>query len=116
MIEAALAVVAGRPVPDDVSAAFDELPAAMAQGDQRANRAERQAVELAEAVCLSGREGEIFDAVVIDEGEWGVEVQLIEPAVLVRLTARRVDPGDDIRVRLRSVDIENHHTVFERVS
>ena len=116
VIEAALAVVNDRAVPDEVSAAFDTLPAAMARADQRANRAERQALDLAEAVCLAGREGEIFDAVVIDEGDWGVEVQIAEPAVLVRLPARRVDPGDDIRVRLESVDVERREVVFDRVS
>ncbi len=116
VIEAALAVTAGDPVPDQLVAAFDVLPAAMAAADNRANRADRQALDLAEAVCLSGREGEIFEALVIDEGEWGVEVQLVEPAVLARLSARRVDPGDDVRVRLVSVDVERFDVSFERVS
>lgn len=116
VIEACLAIADGRPVPDEVVAAFDELPAAMSRGDQRANRAERQALDLAEAVCLAGHEGQIFDAVVIDEGDWGVEVQIADPAVLVRLRARNVDPGDDVRVRLVSVDVERHESEFERVS
>lgn len=71
VIEAAPAVAAGRSVPDDVSAAFDVLPQAMARVDRRANRAERQALDLVEAVCLRGREGELVDAVVIDEVDWG---------------------------------------------
>lgn len=116
VVEAALAVADGTPVGDDIAAAFDVLPAAMAAADNRANRAERQALELAEAVCLSGREGEIFDAVVVDEGEWGVEVQIAEPAVLARIRARGVDPGDDVRVRLVSVDVERFEIGFERVS
>ncbi len=103
-------------MPDEITAAFEVLPAAMAAADNRANRAERQALDLAEAVCLAGHEGEIFDAVVIDEGESGVEVQIAEPAVLTRLDARRVDPGDDIRVRLVSVDVERFEVAFERVS
>jgi hypothetical protein len=65
---------------------------------------------------LDGRAGEIFDAVVIDEGEWGVEVQIAEPAVLTRLTARRVDPGDEMRIRLTAVDVERRSVEFERVS
>ena len=116
VIEAALAVANGNPVPDEVAAAFERLPEAMAAADNRANRAERLAVDLAEAVCLAGREGEVFDAVVIDEGEWGVEIQVSDPAVLVRLSARRVDPGDDIRVRLESVDVDARRVEFERVS
>lgn len=116
VIEAALAVSAGQPVPDEVSAAFEVLPEAMARTDQRANRAERQAFELAEAVCLAGRVGDVFDAVVVDESDRGVEVQIPDPAVLVRLPARRVDPGDHVRVRLERVDIERRETEFVRVS
>ena len=116
VVEAALAVANGDPVADDIRSAFEALPAAMAAADNRANRAERLALELAEAVCLSGREGEIFEAVVVDEGEWGVEVQITDPAVLTRVSARGVDPGDDVRVRLESVDVERSEVVFERVS
>lgn len=116
VIEAMLAVAGGRPVHDEITAAFDTLPKAMALGDQRAGRAERAAVELAEAVVLAGREGEIFDAVVIDESDRGAEVQISEPAILTRITARRVDPGDDVRVRLESVDVDERRVEFERVS
>jgi exoribonuclease R len=116
VVETALAVAAGRPVPDQVEEAFDTLPKAMAQGEQRANRAEREALELAEAVVLRGREGEIFDAVVIDEGERGVEIQLAEPAVITRVAARAVDPGDDLRVRLVELDLDEPVARFERVS
>jgi len=116
VIEAALAVADGRSVPESILAGFERLPKAMSQGDQRAGRAEREALELAEAVVLSGREGEIFEAVVVDEGEWGVEVQISDPAVLVRTNARHVDPGDDLRVRLVAVDVSRRHVEFERVS
>jgi exoribonuclease R len=116
VIEAALSVANGRPVPDGILAGFERLPRAMSQGDQRANRAEREALNLAEAVVLSGREGEIFEAVVVDEGDWGVEVQISDPAVLVRTSARRVDPGDDLRVRLVSADPDQRQIEFERVS
>ena len=116
VVEAALAIANGRPVPDDVQAAFEVLPAAMARADQRANRAEREALDLAEAVVLSGREGEIFEAVVVDEGEWGVEIQICDPAILTRTSARRVDPGDDVRVRLVVADPSRRLVEFERVS
>ena len=49
---------------------------------------------------LAGREGEVFDAVVVDEDRRGAMIQLVEPAVLARVDAHRVDPGDDVRVRL----------------
>jgi len=115
VVEATLAVVQGRAVPDEVTAAFEILPSAMARGEQRANRAERAAIDLAEAVVLAGREGEVFDAVVVDEGEWGVEIQICDPAVLTRISARRVDPGDEVRVRLVSADPTHRQVAFERI-
>ena len=117
VIEATLAVVNGRPVPDEIAAAFPVLPAAMAHRRSSAPTGQSaKLLDLAEAVCLMGREGDIFDAVVIDEGDWGAEVQIAEPAVLARLSARGVDPGDDVRVRLVSVDVERGQIEFERVS
>jgi exoribonuclease R len=116
VIEATLAVANGNAVPDDVAAAFARLPAAMSRAEQRANRVERQALDLAEAVVLAGRTGEIFEAVVVDESEFGAEIQISDPAVLTRIKLRHVDPGDDVRVRLVSVDVERGDVQFERVS
>jgi exoribonuclease R len=116
VIEAALAVANGAPVPDEIRAAFDTLPRAMARGEQRANRAERRALDLAEAVVLADHEGHAFPAIVIDEGEWGVEFQIADPAIVGRVPAHRVDPGDEIRVRVVSVDVVAAEVVFERVA
>jgi exoribonuclease R len=116
VIEAALAVTNGQPVPDEIEQAFEQLPTAMAHGEQRANRVEREALELAEAVALSGREGQVFDAVVVDESDRGVDIQIVEPAVLARISARHVDPGDLIRVRLVNADTIAGEVSFERVA
>jgi exoribonuclease R len=116
VIEAMLAIAAGSVVPDEIAAAFDTLPAAMSLGEQRANQAERRALDLAESVVLSGREGELFDAIVVDEAERGVVVQIADPAVLTRIQTRRVDPGDEIRVRLVRADTHSGSVEFERVS
>ena len=83
--ECCLAACAGTPVPDWVRAALPDLPAAMTAGAQRAGRVERGVVDLVEAAILAGREGERFDAVVIEDGV----VQLRDPAVRGRLVGRR---------------------------
>ena len=70
----------------------------MAKGEQRANGVERAVIDLAEAVLLSGTSGRVFDAVVVDEDRRGAVVQLIEPAVLARVAADGVEPGDAVRV------------------
>jgi exoribonuclease R len=116
VVEATLALANGAPVPDAVAAAFDGLPAAMSEGEQRANRAERAAVDLAEAVVLDGCEGSTFDAVVTDEDERGARIQLCEPAVVGRVSTRDVDPGDAIRVRLVVADPVTRTLEFERAS
>ncbi len=115
VIEAALAVAGGQPVPDDVQAAFAELPAAMATAEARAADVDRAVIDLAEAVLLSGRVGEVFDAVVVDEDQRGAVVQLVEPAVMARVTARGVDPGGEIRVRVVAADPAARRVELQRV-
>lgn len=115
VVEAALAIGSGRSVPEEVSSAFGELPATMQRGQALANRVDRAAVDLAEAILLADRVGETFDAVVTDEDENGVRIQICEPAVVTRTTAHRVDPGDDVRVKLTGVDVAERSIDVERV-
>jgi hypothetical protein len=98
--ECCLAACAGTPVPDWVRAALPDLPAAMTAGAQRAARVERSVVDLVEAAILQGREGETFDAVVIDDGV----VQLRDPAVRGRLADGGPPPGREVSVRLEKAD------------
>jgi exoribonuclease R len=115
VIEAALAVANGHPVPDDVQAAFERLPEVMERTETRADRVDSAVIALAEAVLLSDRVGESFDAVVVDEDQRGAVIQLADPAVLARVEAHHVDPGDEIRARLAAVDIPSRRIEFERV-
>jgi exoribonuclease R len=64
--EAALAIQAGREVPEWTRSALPKLPAVMAETDRVAGAAERGAVDLTEATLLAGRVGEDFEAAVID--------------------------------------------------
>jgi exoribonuclease R len=102
-------------VPDDIAAAFGDLPAAMAKGEQRANGVERAVIDMAEAVLLSGRVGDVFDAVVVDEDRRGTVVQVVEPAVLARINANGVEPGDPVRVKLDAVDPVARTIEFSRI-
>ena len=115
VVEAALAIAAGRPVPDAVQAAFDTLPEVMAGAEQLANGVDRAVIDLAEALLLSGRVGDVFDAVVVDEDQRGAVIQLLDPAVVARVPARRVAPGDPIRVRLTGADPIARAVTFERI-
>jgi exoribonuclease R len=99
--ECCLAACAGTPPPDWVRAALPLLPAAMAAGGTRAGRVERSIVDLVEATLLAGREGERFEAVVIDDNL----VQLTEPAVRGRVADPCPEPGTAVVVRLVRADV-----------
>ena len=104
VVEAALALANGDEVDHEISEAFERLPAVMERAESRAAQADRAAIDLAEAVALDGCEGRVFDAVVTDEDQRGTRVQIVDPAIVTRVTAHRVAPGDRIRVRLVEAD------------
>ena len=116
VVEAALAVANGHDVPEHVDAAFAALPKVMARADELGNRVDNAVSNLAEAVLLSGREGELFDGVIVDEDRHGPVMQIAEPAILARVHAARVNPGDEIRVRLVAADVASRTVEFQRVS
>jgi exoribonuclease R len=107
--ECCLAACAGRPVAGWVRAALPALPEAMAAAARRAGAVERGTVDLVEAAILSGREGERFDAVVIDDGL----VQLRDPAVRGRLEDKGAPPGEAVTVRLETADVAARTVAFE---
>jgi exoribonuclease R len=115
VVEAALAVANGAAVPDHVEAAFAELPAVMARAEQLGNRVENAVNDLAESVLLDGREDELFDGVIVDADRNGPLMQIAEPAILARVHAARVTPGDEVRVRLVEADPVARRVGFERV-
>lgn len=115
VVEAALAIANGRDVPDEIESAFVELPEAMRRGDSLAGRVDRAAIDLAEAILLQDRVGEVFEAVVTDEDDRGVRIQICDPAVVARTPAHRVDPGDEIQVKLVAVDVAERRVDFDRV-
>jgi exoribonuclease R len=98
--ECCLAACAGTSPPDWVRAALPTLPDEMAAGARRAGAVERGVIDLVEAVLLQNREGERFDAVVIDDGL----VQLREPAVRAQVLESCPPPGSEISVRLERAD------------
>jgi VacB/RNase II family 3'-5' exoribonuclease len=116
VVEAALAVGNGRAVPDDVQAAFAELPEVMSRADAVGNRLERSVFDLAEAVVMRGREGTTFEAMVTDIDERGARIQLCDVAVVARIDVTRVEPGDGVRVKLIEASPEQRLVRFERVA
>ncbi|HEX8432368.1 MAG TPA: RNB domain-containing ribonuclease [Longimicrobium sp.] len=105
----------GRPTPEE-SATLLRLPEVMNATESRANKLEREVVDVAEAWALRGREGERFAAVVLDVRHGKPEVQIESPAV--RVAADRAAPddrlevGQRIHVKLRGVTVETGRLDF----
>lgn len=116
VVRATLAIANGRPVPDAVTQAFGALPPVMARADGLSGQVERAVVDLAEAVALHGREGETFTGVVTDIDDRGARFQLCEDAVVARVDAHHVVPGQDIRLRLITADPGRRMVTFQRLS
>lgn len=112
VVQAALAIANGQPVPDPVTAAFSRLPAVMARADGRAGQIDHAVIDLAEAVLLDGQLGEDFAATVTDAEDRGGHVQLRDHPVVVRIDGTGLVPGQAVTVRLDSVDIDKRSTHF----
>ena len=113
VVQAALAVANGREVPPSMSEAFEKLPPVMAKADALGGRIERAAIDLAEAVMLSGRIGETFSAIATEVDRKGVRIQLCDLPVVARLPARGIEAGHRLEVRLVAADTENGTIAFE---
>jgi exoribonuclease R len=114
--EVCLALCAGDDVPGWVRSALPGLPATMAESGRIGHELERECVALMEAAVLHGREGEEFDAVVVEvdrDGSSGT-VQLADPAVRATC-AGELPVGEAVRVRLAEADVEKRSVRFDLV-
>jgi exoribonuclease R len=116
VIAAVLQIANGMPVPAEIEAAFQELPAVMAKAEEKAGQVDRATLDLAEAVVLEGREGSRFNAVVTDLDERGARIQLSDTAVIARVDGKGAMPGDAILVELLNVDVTRRQVTFQRAA
>lgn len=115
VLEAALGVARGKGPGESAADLFARLAPAMDRADAREGTIERAVIDLAEAVLLSGREGETFAAVVTERDERGARIQLCDLPVMARVDAHGVAAGTAIRVRLTQADVTRRAVRFERV-
>ena len=106
VVEAALAIANGEPF---------AVPDVMQKADALSSQIAHAVIDLAEAVSLKGREGGEFDAIVTDVDQRGARIQLRSPAVVARLKADGLKPGDELKVRLESANPEKRTVQFSVV-
>ncbi|WP_069385457.1 RNB domain-containing ribonuclease [Cellulosimicrobium cellulans] len=129
--EVCLALCAGEPVPRWVLDALPGLPRTMGRTGQRAGAYERAIVDVVEAAVLAGREGEEFDAVVVDveddrerarraEREGAAttaprrgQVVLADPAVRAPVEGVDLPLGEPVRAVLREASVAGRRVRFE---
>jgi exoribonuclease R len=116
VVMATHAVANGLPVPAAISEAFNRLPKVMARADALGGNIQRAVIDLAEAVVLQDRVGEIFTAVVTDVDQRGPRIQLCGQPIVSRLKDADVAAGETIQVRLDEADPETRRIAFTVVS
>lgn len=111
------ALANGRPVPDWARQSLPEVPALMAAGSQRAGRMDAGAIDRVEAAVLHGREGEVFDGVVLSVRGEGARVQLRRPPVEAKVAGLGdVVPGAEVRLRLDAASIADGTALFSEAA
>lgn len=110
--EAALAAYEGRPVPDWVTGALDELPGLMAEATRTSRAVERECINLVEAVLLNPRVGEVFPASVVDRDQKGsFTIVIQQPGVRAR-SQGPLTVGSHAQVVLHTADPQRRTVLF----
>jgi exoribonuclease R len=114
--EICVALCAGRPVPDWVTAALPDLPRTLQDSARRAGSYERAILDVLEAGLLQGRVGEEFAGVItsVDEKEPSRGVVLVEGVgVEARVTGSGALPlGTEVTVTLTTADLGSRTVEF----
>ena len=115
VVEAALNVANGKPVPTEISEAFEPLADVMRKADAKASQVDSSVIELAEAVVLRDDLNESFEGRVTDIDQRGARVQLCELPVITRVAEDKLSLGDQVFLRLTEADPTRRLTRFALV-
>lgn len=111
--EATLAIACGKPVPDWAASAFAPLAPIMNQAEARAAQVDSAVVELAEAVVLEARVGEMFAGRVTGIDDRGARVQLCAEPVVTRVQSAALALGQEVKLKLTEAVPAQRITRFE---
>jgi exoribonuclease R len=115
--EICVALCAGKPVPDWVTARLEQLPDTMRDSSHRAGQYEAEVVNLVEAAMLADDVGRQYEGVIIeadDKDPSSGKVMVTEPAVEARVSSERPLPlGEEVRVKLVEVDPDQRLVRFQ---
>ena len=88
------------------------------EGEDAANKVERQVSKSAAAILLESRIGECFDAIVTGAASKGTWVRIVHPPIEGKLVHgfESVDVGQRIRVQLIHTDVEQGFIDFKKIN
>lgn len=110
--ECCVAACASVAVPEWARTELASLPRLMADADQRAHAADRAVIDIAEALVLQHRVGELFRGVVVEATTQRAEIQLTDPAVRGRLLGDDFGLGAVVNARLTTCDVASRRIEF----
>ena len=113
VLDFAVALYRGAPV-DALMEPLTRLPSLMDAVGMRASKIDRACIDLVEAVVMVGREGEMFDGVVVESDPDHAVVHLLADGIRVRLPLAACAPGDAVTLRLDSADPARGAVTFTR--
>lgn len=101
------AVIAGRPIPYNLDE-LNDIALECTRRSDTAKKVERTMRKVAAASLLAGHIGEVYDAIVTGVKDENTYVRLLKPPAEGRVVegAAGLDVGDEIKVKLLSVDQE----------
>ena len=102
--EVVVAHCAGEAAPGWATDALPELPRLMGGARQREGSASSRALDLVEALVLGSRHGDELTAVVVDLDDRGAQLQIDDPAVLLRVPGEGRSLGERVSLRVVGSD------------
>jgi VacB/RNase II family 3'-5' exoribonuclease len=110
------AAIEGEPLPYS-NKELEVLAKHCTEGEDAANKVERQVSKSAAAILLESRIGERFDAIVTGAATKGTWVRILNPPIEGKLVNdfESVDVGHRIRVQLIHTDVEQGFIDFKRI-
>lgn len=112
-LEVCVSLTADDPVPGWVLDSLQLLPDLMKGAKRRERTYTRALLDFAEALVLMDRIGTKFEATVTSLSNRGVTLQLMDPAVITRVSAEGLSLGQRLSVTLRGVDIDQRTLDFK---
>ena len=113
-LAACVAAASGRPAPDWVTEAVEEIAATMEKTEGRAGQVEAQCLNATEAWVMGERIGDRFLAVVLARDDKATEIWIDDPPVLARAAGIEAEPGEVIEVEVEAIEVDSGNIRFSR--